>query len=360
MHKKEGDHETADPVQDFINWLKKKMHFKVDKKKLLKRVSIFIVLFSLFNVWLYNIEYKRYVSQAPKQFVKAREDFVNALMFHMYYTFLVKTIRIDFMNPILYPLKGPRDHFYQKGLDALPIEEGERAFWFDMFEVRPYNYSVNARYGSLAQHYGSEFSKVFIDEVYKNIEILSLYPITDHETSGITDDTIEVYIDLINLYSSDFHLHPKGFLFRDENLEKISRDEKSHHRLLNIYQWQNKFLNRYIINDIDQYDKVMNPAMGWYSPYRNHYDSLFIISSFILFYKINNNVFECQLDKKYFDAIEESKTALMKALDNYPKTSRQHKTFTREVSYLNIINNADENRMTYNQNPLMLTVDCQY
>ncbi len=359
MHKEEDVHETADPVQDFIDWLKKKMHFKVDKKKLLKRVSIFIVLFSLFNVWLYNIEYKRYVSQAPKQFVKAREDLVKALMFHMYYTFLVKTVRIDFQNPLLYPLKAPRDFYYHQGINKLPLTEGERAYWFDMFEVRLYNYSVSAKYGSLAQHYSSEFSHKFIDDVYHNLELLSLHKITDKSLYSM-DNMLEVYIDLMSIFVFDSHLNPKGYIFSVKNLNNVSSNKKLHNRYLNLYEWQESFLSKYKHEHREQYNQALNPSRGWYSAYRNHNESLFFMSSWILFYKVKNKEFDCDADLIFFNSAEESKQKLLKLLEFYPKDSKQKSVLQREINYL-YIPNMEENLSIYQvNNPLGLSVNCKY
>ena len=349
MNQDNSTHEVADPVQDFIDWLKKRTFFKVNKKKLLKRTAIFVLLFSLFNIWLYNIEYKRYVSQAPKPFVKAREALVNGLMFHIYYTFLVKNVRIDFMNPILYPLKGPRDYFYQKGLDALPVEEGERAFWFDMFEVRPYSYSVKAQYGRLEKSYGVDFSRGFITKLYNNIKTFSLYPITDKETPNVSGHAIEQYIDMVHIFVLELYINKNSPFFRDQKMKMTATDNVLYGQLSEIYYWQKAFLDDYKNKDTEQYNRALNTRKGWFGPYRNHYSDLLRISSMVLFYRTNNHLFDCKTDEQLIQDIQISRAILEGIIEKYPKTSRQYRTFSKEMVILDDLNKASLKKIEKNE-----------
>lgn len=329
-------------------------------KKVKKYLYMFLTIFILLNAVMYTSLYKRYVSHAPMNLKEARKDIVNAAMFHTYYTFFVKTVRIDFLNPVLYTLKAPRDYFYHKGINKLPDNEAERAIWFDMFEVRPYNFSVRARYGSMVQIYGKEFAKNFIDKVYENIKRFSLYKLSDKNTPDISEDVLEVYIDLIHLYIYDFHLHTKGFLFNKENMEKVSTDFNLYQRFDNIYKWQNSLVEHYAKEHRSQYNRVLDPNKGWYSPYRNLTDNKFIISSFILFYKVNNEIFDCAKDKKYLIDQEEGIKKYKKLLKAYPKKSQQKQVTSRKVSYLLMPNSLDtKNAHLKFENVLGLTVTCQ-
>ncbi|EIF51992.1 hypothetical protein [Sulfurovum sp. AR] len=328
-------------------------------KQIKKYFYMFLTIFILLNVVVYTNVYTRYVSHAPMNLKEARTDLVNATMFHVYYTFFVKTVRIDFLNPILYPLKAPRDHFYHKGINKIPDNEAERAIWFDMFEVRPYNFSVRARYGSMARIYGKEVSKNFIDKVYENIKLLSLYELSDKNTPDISEDILEVYIDLIHLYIYDFHLHPKGFLFNKENMEKVSTDFNLYQRFENIYKWQNSLVEHYAKEHKNQYKRVLDPNKGWYSPYRNLIDNKFILSSFILFYKVNNKLFDCAKDKKYLVDQEEGIRKYKKLLKAHSKKSKQKQVTSRMVSYLIMPNSLDTKNSHLNfENTLGLTVTC--
>jgi len=358
MNQGNGTHEVADPVQDFIDWLKKRTFFKVNKKKLLKRTAIFVLLFSLFNIWLYSIHYKSYLSKAPSELTEARKEFVNALMFHTYYTFLVKTVRIDFQNPMLYPLKVSRDYFYHRGMSKLPVKEAEKAYWFSLFEANLYMYSVRASYGSLARHYDKEFANEFIESVYENIKIISLYELSDTETEGISTEMLEIYIQLLTIYVSDSHLNPKGYIYNIENLNNVSSNKKLHERYLKIYTWQKSFLSKFRENNSPQYDMLLNPSRGWYSAYRNYNESLFMLSSWILFYKVNNNVFDCDTDASYFKSVEKTKQALLKLLESYPKGFKQRYVLQRAINYLSIPNSEENSSIFEMKNPLGLTVNC--
>ncbi|PHR54620.1 MAG: hypothetical protein COA44_12725 [Arcobacter sp.] len=332
----------------------------LNKKKIQRLLSIFLGLFIIANILLYAIEYKRYVSSAPLQLKEARKDIVNAIMFHIYYTFFVKIMRIDFLNPILNPLKIPRDYFYNKGINKLPEHEAERAIWFDMFEVVPYNSSVKGKYGSMARRYGQEFSKDFINKVYENIKLLSLYKVSDKNTPDISEDVLEIYIDLINFYIYDFHLHPKGTLLQIENMHKVSTDSKQYERFLNIYKWEYDLLTYYRSHDARQFKRVMNKSRGWYSAYKNYFDNRYIISSFILFYKIKNDTFNCEPDIKYQVSQRQSIQVYQSLLKAYPKTSKLRKTISRQIFYLFVPNeNYDSKQKTKIKNVLDLKINCK-
>jgi len=332
-----------------------------NKKKLRRRLSIFFGLFIIANILLYAIEYKRYVSLAPIQLKEARKDIVNALMFHTYYKFFVKIIRIDFQNPILSPLRESRDYFYHKGINHLSINNAERAIWFDLFEVRLYNYSVNAKYGSMARKYGYAFSENFINKVYQNIQLLSQNEVNDKSTPAINEEILEIYIDLINIYIYDFHLHPDGFLFREKNMDMVSTDLKQFKKFENIYKWQKEFVSSYKLKDNNQYKRVLNPYKGWYSPSKNYFNNVFILSSFILFYKVNNDLFDCKNDYKYIKSQIQSIQFFKKLLTTLPKSSKRQKELSRKVAYLFLPNEFDNKNLHLKErNALHLSINCNY
>jgi len=335
----------------------------LNKKKIQRLLSIFFGLFIIANILLYSIEYKRYVSSAPIQLKEARKDIVNAMMFHIYYVLLVKNVRIDFLNPILSPLKVPRDYFYNKAIDELPKNDAERAMWFDMFEVRPYNFSVSAHYGGMTRRYGKEFSKAFIQKVYKNIEVLSLYPFQDKLTPDLHEDALKVHIDLINLYIYDFHLHPEGFLYRKETMENLSTDFETYKRFQNIYNWNTYFLKNNQQRYEQQFKHAFDPKRGWYSPYKNYYANLLNLSSFILFYKVKNDIFDCSKDQIYLKNQQSSGSAFNYLLKSYPKKSKERKHFSKHFFYLVMPNDLDnniKNRHLNLKNALNLRVSCKY
>jgi len=329
------------------------------KKKVKRIFFIFLLIFVIANAWFYSIEYKRYVSQAPAHLKEARVDYVNSMMFHLYYTFLVKTIRIDFQNPILYPIKAPRDYFYHRGLDKLPLNEAERALWFNLFEVKPYNFSTKGVYGSMARHYGNDFAKEFVDNLYKNIEILSLYEISDKKTKDIYAESFGAYIDMISLYIFEFHLNKDGYLFRDENIKKVATDYELYKKFENIYNWHRKIAWKYKRENSKLFDDVVNISNGWYSSYRNYYRNSYVISSFILTYKINNNIFNCKEDEKYFKSKKWAQKGLDKMLKGYSQDSYQYRV-TNQMYYYLYITRTNLKNQPKSIHPLQLKIDCKY
>ena len=333
-------------------------NIQFDFRKNIKKLLLSVVLiFILINTWLYSVEYKRYVSQAPDNLKEARKDYVAAMMFQFYYVFFVNTIRIDFQNPILYPLKAPRDYFYHRGLNKLPRKEGERALWFNLFEVMPYNFSIKGKYGSMVKHYGVDFTKKFVDNLYKNIEILSLYEVSDKKTKDIYEESFEAYINMVDIYVYEFHLNKNGYLFKDENIKKVATDYNIYKKFENIYQWYNKIAWRYKRESPKLFNSVLNSNNGWYSPYRVYYEDFYIISSFILTYKIHNNIFDCKKDDAFFKTKSWAKKGLDKILKRYSQDTYQWKS-TNQMYYYLYITRTNLKKQPKSIHPLQLKINC--
>lgn len=328
-----------------------------DRKKIKRTFLILLGFFITANIWFYSVEYNRYVSQAPVHLKEARVDYVNTMMFHMYYIFFIKTMRIDFQNPILYPFKVPRDYFYHRGLSKLPKDDAERALWYKLFQYMPYHYSVKGIHGSMAKHYGYEFTKKFVDDLYKNIEIFSLYEVSDKQTKDIYEESLEAYINMISLFVHEFHLNKDGYLFRDENIKKVATDAELYKRFENIYNWHNKVAWRYKKEDPKLFNSVVNIQDGWYSAYSQYYQNIFIVSSFILTYKIHNGIFDCQEDKKYFQSKAQAARGLDKVLKQYPKDSYQFRA-TNQMYYYLYITKSNRDKQPKSLHPLQLSINC--
>lgn len=278
-------------------------------------------------------------------------------MVHIYYGFLVKTLGIDFQNKLISPIKNFRDYFYHKGLSNLPKDEAERAIWFSIFEQKLYNFSVKGGYGALEKRYGATFAKKFINDIYKNIEIFSLYKFRDKE-SNISSSALEDYISLINIYLIDFNINIGKYRYSKEVFNFVSNNEKFYNKLLNIYEWQNLFLEDYKQNHTSQYKKTFSKLKGWYSPYvRNKRDEI-LLSSFILFYKIRNGIFECKEDKKFLRTIKNSRTELFLFMIKYKINKKFMKTIIRSLEYSHINNDKDNVRIK-SKNFFDFTISCE-
>ncbi|PHR70488.1 MAG: hypothetical protein COA66_11890 [Arcobacter sp.] len=190
------------------------------KKKILGTFGVIILLFS----YLYFNQYRRYVSSAPTTHKEARKDYVNAMVFHLPYLYLIKA-GIDFKNPILTPLKTPRDYFYKNGLKKLPLNDGERAIWFHTFELMPYNRSSKGRYGNLLKDYGEEFGNKFLDDTYKNIILLADYSVIDKENRTMHKFSVQSFFGMFRLYITDYKKNYKKSLYTSENLKYIGKEK---------------------------------------------------------------------------------------------------------------------------------------
>lgn len=332
---------------------------RINKGKIKKILWIFLFIFVVLNVYVYTVEYKNYVSNAPQKLKEARKEFLKAYMFHLYYGYMVKFTPLDFQNPILKVFKVPRDYFYHRALEKLPPNEGEKALWFELFEVKPYNFSVRGAYGSMAQKYGILYSKDFMDRLYENIEILSTQKVDESYTKNIGRDIIEAYLGMLNVFISDIHLNPKGFIFDSDNMERYSTDKYLHNRFINIYYWQELFLSYYKEKYPKEYKAVLSETRGWYSPYISLYENLLELSSFILFYKIRNNQFVCDEDNKYLVQIDSAKTILLDYTKANGVSALNINILKKEISYLSIINDTKENQFENGTNPLKLKINCK-
>jgi hypothetical protein len=329
-------------------------------KILLALISTIVVVFLGFNIYLYSITYRDYVTKAPESLKEARKDFTKAYIPHVYYIFFIKAGHIDFKSKSLDWIRDWRDYYYHRGLQKLPQEEAERALWFDLFEALPYNFSCRGSYGGMTRRYGEAFAKDFIDKVYDNIKILATYKLTDYTPQVLGASALQSYLNLVDIYIADFSMIKDGLLFSENNLHKISTDKEINERLVNIYNWRELVLDNFKLNHKEQYNKALNPNIGWYSWYIRDKDDILIASSFVLFYKIANNQFDCANDRKYFDSIENAKFAI----EEYSQThSRNHITYSilqRTIKDLAITNNLDRNQTIKSTNPLKLSIECKY
>lgn len=354
----EENKKKRDPLYNLDSALDSNTEKKKVKKRYWKKTFLILtILFVFLNIWLYKTEYTKYVENAPVELKEARKELTKAYMVHIYYGFLVKTLRIDFQNKLISPIKNFRDYFYHKGLDKLPKDEAERAIWFSLFEKNLYNSSVRGGYGALDKRYGAVFAEKFIDDVYKNIEIFSLYKFRDKQ-SDISSSALEDYISLITIYLFDFNINIGKYRYSKEVFDYVSSNEKFHNKLLNIYKWQKLFLEDYKQNHTIQYKKTLTKLRGWYSPYvRNKRDEI-LLSSFILFYKIRNGIFECEQDKKFLQTIKDSRIELLLFMVKYRVNKRFMRTISRELEYSHIKNDKDNVKIK-SKNFFDLSVSCE-
>lgn len=173
----------------------------------------------------------------------------------------------------------------------------------------------------------------------------------------IYEESFEAYINMISLFIHEFHLNKDGYLFQDENIKKVATDAELYKRFENIYNWHNKVAWRYKKEDPELFNSVVNIQDGWYSAYSQYYQNIFIVSSFILTYKIHNGIFDCQEDKKYFQSKAQAARGLDKVLKQYPKDSYQFRA-TNQMYYYLYITKSNRDKQPKSLHPLELSINC--
>lgn len=334
-------------------------------KKLLKKIGIVVLLIIIIqNSFSFYNEYQKHIVNAPIHLREANKDYIVAKMFRNYYSFFIKTFRLDLDNPSLYPFYKPMVYFYKKGLNKLDKSEPLRAMWFHEFELTLYNYSTNGKYGSLAKNYDYKYAKVFIHDVYMYLELINKNKekLNEYKNLGykneLTTGLLDVYLQFVQVYVQDYHLNPRGFTMRKENLEKVSESYDLYMKFKNIEEWDKEFIYYYKESQPNEYNIVLNPSRGWHSSYKNYYLNILQYSSFILFYQIANNKFDCIESRKYIQNINISKELLLDMVNKYQESISNKILLNKIISYLNI-RNVGSKDFLISENPLKLEINCK-
>ncbi len=339
--------------------------FKKNPKVLKKWLYIVLFIFVLQNSFSFYKDYQIHIINAPEHLKEANRDYIIAKLFANYNAFFIETFRMQTDNILLFPFREPMLYFYNKGLEKLPKDEPIRASWFNEFKLMMHNYSNKGKYGSLARDYGYEYARDFVDEVYFNIELLNKgkEKLNEYSSSGykneLTTTLLQTFIHYVALYTSDYHLRIKGFSMSKENLIKVSTHLDLYERFKNIDAWSDEFILYYKTNYSKEYDAIINPNRGWYSDYRDYYLDNIKFSSYILFYEIKNNRFDCENSKKYLEKIASSKKILREFVYKYNVSSSNKELMERIIRYLDIKNISGED-FEKNENPLNLSIECKY
>ncbi|QOG11165.1 hypothetical protein [Arcobacter sp. FWKO B] len=335
-------------------------------KSIIKKIFwIILFIFIGLNTFIYTVEYKNHVLNAPQHLQEANKDYIIAKIISNYYAFSIKTFKLRTNNILLYPLSKPMMYFYQQGLNKLELDEPIRVSWFNEFELLMYNYSNNGKYGSLAKNYGHKYSKKFIDDLYYNIELFnqSKKKINTYYSLGykneLTTTLLQNFLNFIQVYVNDYHLNQNGFPLNTENLEKVSNSTDLYERFENIGRWNDEFVEYYKIYYPKEYDAIMNPKRGWYSDYRDYYLNMLKVSSYILFYKINQDIFDCHMDKNHLIKIDNAKKTLRNFVVEYKVSSDNKDLLERVIRYLHIKNLSSQD-LQISENPLNLRINCIY
>ena len=339
--------------------------FKKNPKLLKKWLYIVLFIFVLQNSFSFYKDYQVHIINAPEHLKEANRDYIIAKLFANYNAFFIETFRMQTDNILLFPFREPMLYFYNKGLEKLPKDEPIRASWFNEFKLMMHNYSNKGKYGSLARDYGYEYARDFVDEVYFNIELLNKgkEKLNEYSSSGykneLTTTLLQTFIHYVNFYTNTYHLNLEGYPMTKENLIKVSTYLELYERFKNIDIWNDEFILYYKTNYSKEYDAIINPNRGWYSDYRDYYLDNIKFSSYILFYEIKNNRFDCENSKKYLEKIASSKKILREFVDKYNVSSSNKELMERIIRYLDIKNISGED-FEKNENPLNLSIDCKY
>ncbi|MCK9336649.1 MAG: hypothetical protein M0P43_02335 [Arcobacteraceae bacterium] len=334
--------------------------------KLFKNIVIVILVIFVIQISSsYYINYQKHIILAPSHLKEANKDYIIAKVIGDYYAFFIKTFRLQTDNIFLYPLREPMMYFYKQGLNKLDSNEPIRVSWFNEFELIMYNHSNNGKYGSLARDYSHGYAKKFIDDIYFNIELfnqgketLNIYHSSGYQNE-LTTTLLQNFLHFIQVYINDYHLNQNGFPLNKENLEKVSNSVDLYERFKAIDKHSDEFIEYYKIHYPKEYDAVINPKRGWHSDYRDYYLNMLKISSYILFYKINQDIFDCNVDNNYLIKIDNAKTTLRNFVFEHKVSTDNKELLERVIRYLHIKNllNID---LQISDNPINLEIKCIY
>lgn len=334
----------------------------ISLKRFIYTILLIIILQASFSFYK---DYKNHILNAPEHLKEANKDYIIAKIFANYNEFILKIFRIQTDNILLFPIREPMLYFYNRGLSKLDKDEPIRALWFTEFRIRMYNHSNNGKYGSMARDYGYKYAKKFVDETYLNMKLFNKEKekLKNYYLSGyrneLTSTLLQDYLVSISVYTNEYHLSVRGFPMSKKNFDKVSSHLNLYEKFKNVYNWRKEFISYYKSNYLNEFNTVINPNRGWYSDYRDYYLYNLKISSYILFFEISNNVFDCKKSKKYIDEISSSKKIMRDFVKKY-NVSLSNKNFLEKIiSYLDIKNISSEN-FEKNKNPLKLTISCKY
>ncbi|ADG93148.1 hypothetical protein Arnit_1492 [Arcobacter nitrofigilis DSM 7299] len=319
---------------------------KIYQKKLLLTFSIIII----FIVGLYLVHYKRYVINAPKTHIEARKDYVNALTIHFFYLMLVKA-GIDYQNPIIAPIKNARDYFYKRGMSKLSPIDSERTIWFHVFEMMPYNLSSGG-YGNMLKKYGKEYGYKFLDDTFKYIVLLAD---KDPIDKSFKDNkyVVQAFFDLLDVYTTELKVDLENETISKKNIKLLVKEKSFFNKFLSLYEKRNFFLKEHNVNNF-----LRKNYNNFYGDYHRFYNNSLYISSMILFYKIKNNLFQCENDKKYFRDIFISKKKIREYVNEINSSASRRKGKEILFQRLKIPNTRYDKK--YSDNPFKMYVNCNY
>ncbi len=321
-----------------------------------KIVLILFATFIIFNTWFFGIkEYQEYVLKAPEHLKEARKDFHKAMFFNWYYSIVIKMTGLDFENSILSPLKKPMDYYYKRGLSKLPKNEAERALWFFLFEIRPYNQSYKGKYGKLFQNNGLKYTKNYLQRIFDNLRILDKYEISD-KNSYLVNNIFKSYIHAVQIYLQDSPYSDGGHVITSKFISKIVRSDYNFYKVfVYIHRYKQRFLEKYskIFPTIykNSFDKE---KLGWYSLHRRNSIIDYYLNSYILFYKIHNDEINCIKDKYLFDARKKAINTLFE-LNEYSKESNKEDILDLKAYFDLNFTDKNEKQRFYTQK-----FDCSY
>ena len=276
---------------DFI--FKENKESKVIKKKsIFKRIIVLsIILFFLLNLSFYVGFYNNYVRHAPEQLKNGRQQMIVAHVFAMYETSLVK-LGISFANPILRPFQIPKEYFYNKGVEYLPKNDADRVYWYALLMYYPISYEIHTSdysEGDISKNYGKTFTKSLLNDIYKNLEVLAKYELSDFEQNKyiqkkltwLTNFMFETYVYNYHLLE-DSHFYTNKVLREAQNTEKINKLIKVYNFMKTIFNkgiYKSNFFTRDIIK-IPKYEQYF-------------YESFFESNALVFYNRIFYNKFKC-------------------------------------------------------------------
>lgn len=211
--------------------------------KFIKKASItFTVLLILINILGYIGSYNFYVTKSPQQYKEARKEIAKANLFSLYETFTLKLGLLSHQNILLSPFQYLTKYYYEEALKKYPQNDSEKAVWYSRIILFPLLLETkNFNHGSIATHYGIDYTQKLITNLYDNMYLLSNKQIVDYDNLNqyfLTFSFIESY----SIYTYNFHLLDKTTAYSGA-IKKALDDNQKINKLWNVFKMRIKYFN---------------------------------------------------------------------------------------------------------------------
>lgn len=158
-------------------------------------------------------------------------------------------------NPVLVPLNSLQRMIYNRGVQYLPEQDGERGVWDDLWFYYPYIRRMHKPYGTndFEPSYGMRH---LLDQMYASLTIMSTQPFADKQ---MEQEQAYLHLPRIVLYIlwNNGHYADKSFGSR----KPLSQQREYVQQIENLYQWIVEIRQKWIAAGLYHDIKIDHPKL---------------------------------------------------------------------------------------------------